>query len=72
LYKAFKLPGEGRRLIFRWDVFNVTNTQHFTGIANFGLAQNPNLGLTPPPDFGKFTGIQGSPRQQQFALRIEF
>jgi len=53
-------------------VFNVTNTQHFTGIANFGLAQNPNLGLTPPPDFGKFTGIQGSPRQQQFALRIEF
>jgi len=72
LYKAFKLPGEGRRLIFRWKVFNVTNTQHFTGIANFGLAQNPNLGLTPPPDFGKFTGIQGSPRQQQFALRIEF
>jgi hypothetical protein len=72
LYKAFKLPGEGRRLIFRWEVFNVTNTQHFTGIANFGLAQNPNLGLTPPSDFGKFTGTQGSPRQQQFALRIEF
>jgi hypothetical protein len=72
LYKAFNLPGEGRRLVFRWEVFNVTNTQPFTGIANFGLAQNPNLGLTPPTDFGKFTGTQGNPRQQQFALRIEF
>jgi hypothetical protein len=71
LYKAFSL-GEGRRLIFRWEVFNVTNTQPFTGIAEFGLDQNPNLGLTPPPDFGNFTRIQGSPRQQQFALRIEF
>jgi hypothetical protein len=71
LYKSFSL-GEGRRLIFRWEVFNVTNTQHFTGIAAFGLDQNPNLGLTPPPDFGNFTKIQGSPRQQQFALRIEF
>ena len=72
LYKAFNLPGEGRRLVFRWEVFNVTNTQPFTGIASFGLAQNPNLGLTPSPDFGKFTGTQGDPRQQQFALRIEF
>jgi hypothetical protein len=73
LYKAFKLPGEGHRLIFRWEVFNVTNTQHFTGLAEFGLDQNPDIfGLKPPPDFGNFTRIQGSPRQQQFALRIEF
>jgi hypothetical protein len=72
LYKAFNLPGEGRRLVFRWEVYNVTNTQPFTGIASFGLAQNPNLGLTPSADFGKFTGTQGNPRQQQFALRIEF
>jgi hypothetical protein len=77
LYKAFKLPGEGHRLVFRWEVFNVTNTQPFTGIANFGLGQNPNLeALIPnakaPSDFGKFTRIQGNPRQQQFALRIEF
>jgi hypothetical protein len=72
LYKAFKLPGEGKRLVFRWEVYNVTNTQPFTGIASFGLAQNPNLGLTPSADFGKFTGTQGNPRQQQFALRLEF
>ncbi|MBO0858793.1 MAG: TonB-dependent receptor [Chloracidobacterium sp.] len=72
LYKAFNLPGEGHRLIIRWEVYNITNTQPFTGISNFGLDQNPNLGLTPPPDFGKFTSIQGSPRQQQIALRIEF
>jgi hypothetical protein len=72
LYKAFNLPGEGRRLVFRWEVYNVTNTQPFTGIASFGLAQNPNLGLTPSADFGKFTSTQGNPRQQQFALRIEF
>ena len=77
LYKAFNLPGEGRRLVFRWEVFNVTNTQPFTGIANFGLGQNPNLDALnptakPPTDFGKFTGTQGNPRQQQFALRFEF
>src|SRR5205814_1010182 len=44
LYKAFKLPGEGRQVKFRWEVFNVTNTQHFTGIANFGIPQDPFLG----------------------------
>jgi hypothetical protein len=59
-------------LVFRWEVFNVTNTQPFTGIANFGLAQNPNLGLKPPADFGRFNNTQGNPRQQQFALRLEF
>lgn len=72
LYKSFKLPGEGRRLTFRWEVFNVTNTQHFTGISTISIPQDPNLGLTPPATWGKFTGIQGSPRQQQFALRLEF
>ncbi|HWQ35340.1 MAG TPA: carboxypeptidase-like regulatory domain-containing protein [Blastocatellia bacterium] len=72
LYKAFKLPGEGKQIKFRWEVFNLTNTQHFTGIANFGIPQEPYLGKTPPPDWGKFTAIQGSPRVMQFALRIEF
>lgn len=72
LYKSFKLPGEGRRITFRWEVFNVTNTQHFTGISSISIPVDPNLGLTPPSTWGKFTGIQGSPRQQQFALRLEF
>lgn len=79
LYKSFKLPGEGKKITFRWEVFNLTNTQRFTGIARSGVVQDPNVsqgpGLaipTPPSDWGKFTGIQGSPRQQQFALRLEF
>jgi len=72
LYKSFKLPGEGRQLTFRWEVFNVTNTQAFSGISTFGLVQDPNLGKTPPAEWGKFTGIQGSPRQMQFGLRLEF
>ncbi len=72
LYKSFKLPGEGRKVTFRWEVFNVTNTQRFTGLSSIGIPQDPQLGLTPPAAWGKFTGIQGSPRQQQFALRLEF
>ncbi len=79
LYKSFKLPGEGRRITFRWEVFNVTNTQPFRGITRSGQVQDPNVsqgpGLAipaPPSDWGKFNSIQGSPRQQQFALRIEF
>ncbi len=72
LYKSFKLPGEGRRITFRWEVFNATNTQHFTGLSSISIVQDPNLGKAPPATWGKFTGIQGSPRQQQFALRLEF
>jgi hypothetical protein len=72
LYKSFKLPGEGRKVTFRWEVFNVTNTQAFSGISSFGLVQDPNLSKVPPSTFGKFTGIQGSPRQMQFGLRLEF
>ncbi len=71
LYKTFKLH-EGQKLTFRWEVFNVANTQHFTGISSFSIPVDPNLGLTPPSTFGKFTGIQGQPRQMQFALRLEF
>ena len=29
LYKSFKMPWEGHALQFRWEVFNVTNTQRF-------------------------------------------
>lgn len=69
--KSFNLSGEQRKLIFRWDVFNLTNTQYFRGIANFFMPQDPFL-AKPPSDFGKFTGIQGEPRKMQFALRFEF
>ena len=79
LYKTFKLHGENQKVTFRWEVFNVTNTQAFTGISSISIPQDPSLGgsasdlgKTPPASWGKFTGIQGSPRQMQFALRFEF
>lgn len=72
LYKSFNLPWEGSRVVFRWETFNLTNTQRFTGNANRGLGLDPFLGGVPPADWGKFTGTQGSPRVMQFALRLEF
>jgi hypothetical protein len=75
LYKRFPLPWEGKSVVFRWEVFNLTNTQHFTDVSGsgFGIGQDPFLSPSDKPsDFGKFTGILGAPRQMQFALRIEF
>jgi hypothetical protein len=83
LYKTFKLPffGEGHQLQFRWEVFNVTNTQYFDAdsIADLGLPRDPYLrNLTPTDDFGRFTATQTSlnekkaGRVMQFALRYQF
>ena len=77
LFKSFNLPWEGKRVVFRWEIFNLTNTQRFTDVnsSGFGFPNDPYLdtaGINLPSDFGKFTGIQGAPRQMQFALRIEF
>ena len=69
--RVFKIT-ERVQMQFRWETFNVTNTQHFTTISSFGLPQIPNLGASPDSSFGKFTAIQGTPRQMQFALRLEF
>lgn len=81
LYKSFNLPWEGHRLQFRWEVFNVTNTQYFDAdsIADLGLPRDPYLrNLDPTPDFGRFTATQvplnetKAGRVMQFALRYEF
>jgi hypothetical protein len=61
LKKSFPI-GESRRIQFRWETFNLTNT--------------PTLG-TPEtniesPDFGKVRATVSTPRQMQFALRFEF
>src|SRR5215207_7772282 len=81
LYKSFKLPWEGHALQFRWEVFNVTNTQRFDGdtIADLGLDFDPFLGATSPTsDFGRFTSTQAplnetkAGRVMQFALRYTF
>ena len=78
LSKTFKMwYSENHRLQFRWEVFNVTNTQRFGTISGFSLNQNPNEG-TPDPDFGRYVGSQtpiGESRPgrvMQFALRYTF
>jgi hypothetical protein len=87
LYKTFKLPWENQAITFRWEVYNVTNTQRFTTPTGFNVsAVDPFLagqfGLpaitTAPSDFGKFTATQTplnenkAGRVMQFALRYTF
>jgi len=84
LYKTFHLPWENHEIQFRWEVFNVTNTQYFdaygaTGIADLGLPRDPYLrNLDPGPDFGRYTQTQvplnenKAGRVMQFALRYQF
>ncbi|HEV2837103.1 MAG TPA: carboxypeptidase-like regulatory domain-containing protein [Pyrinomonadaceae bacterium] len=80
LYKSFRLPWEGHALQFRWEVFNVTNTQRFDGltISDLSLGPDPFLGGNPNSDFGRFTSTQTplnetkAGRVMQFALRYTF
>jgi hypothetical protein len=87
LSKNFRLPWEGHNLQFRWEVFNVTNTQRFSNasLLGFGLPPDPFLPdpdsgspLTPSSDFGKYTATQSplneprAGRVMQFALRYTF
>lgn len=81
LSKSFKLPWEGHQLQFRWEVFNVTNTQRFDNdsIADLSLPRDPYLrNLTPTDDFGRYTATQvplnetKAGRVMQFALRYQF
>jgi hypothetical protein len=74
LSKSFTLH-EGHQLQFRWEVFNVTNTQKLgqynTSRSGFGITLDPSTQL-PPTEWSNFTGIQGTPRVMQFALRYSF
>jgi Carboxypeptidase regulatory-like domain len=74
LAKSFAMPWENHRLGFRWEVFNVTNTPIFTGIATRSLGYNPSAfsGTTAPAGFGEFTQTKGDARVMQFALRYDF
>jgi hypothetical protein len=80
LYKSFKMPWEGHGLQFRWEVFNVTNTQRFDSltIADLSLGSDPFLGGNPASDFGRYTSTQAplnetkAGRVMQFALRYTF
>jgi hypothetical protein len=87
LTKQFKMPWEGHRLQFRWEVFNVTNTQRFdnASLQGLGLIPDPFLPdidtgqpINAPSDFGTYTATQtplNEPRAgrvMQFALRYVF
>ena len=79
LHKTFRMPWEGHALTFRWEVFNVTNTQPLTGFNGTGLNTDPFIfGGAPPPGFGNMTATQvplgetRSGRVMQFALRYIF
>lgn len=75
LSKVFRMPIEGHRIQFRWEVFNALNQQYLGHIygsrSALGVSQDPHIG-TAPADFGRITSIQGSPRVMQFALRYDF
>jgi hypothetical protein len=72
LYKSFGMPwNEKHKLTFRWEVFNVTNTQFLQGNADVTNGLDPQFG-SPGPTFYNFTSIQGNPRIMQFALRYDF
>ena len=72
LAKSFSLPWhEGHKAQIRWEVFNVTNSAQFIGLANTALGYNPSKGL-PAAGFGNFTQTQGSARIMQFAFRYDF
>jgi hypothetical protein len=73
LSKSWKMPWRESQLQVRWDVFNVTNTQKLTGIADFAVTLDPGLTqASPPPDWSNFTGIQGAPRVMQLGARFSF
>ena len=70
--KSFAMPwSEKHKLSIRWETFNVTNTQFLTGNADVTNGLDPQFG-SPSPTFYNFTGIQGTPRIMQFALRYDF
>jgi hypothetical protein len=79
--KTFHLNGlsaripEAHQLQFRWEVFNVSNTQKmgaFDGSrSGFGIPLDPNLNQ-PPSNFSNFTNIQGTPRVMQITARYSF
>jgi carboxypeptidase family protein len=75
LGKSFKMPwNENHVLQFRWEIFNLTNTQRLRtsadgyGRESYGLASDSDIG-DPGPTFGNFDSIQGTPRVMQFGLR---
>ena len=78
LSKIFTMPyNENHHMELRWEVFNVSNTQHFgardTGRTGYGVASDPLVrNRQPSANFSNFTGIQGTPRVMQVGLHYRF
>ena len=81
LHKTFNMPWEGQKLTFRWEVFNITNTQRLTTLngTGVGLSTDPFIfGGAQPAGFGNLTATQAplgetkAGRLMQFALRYTF
>jgi len=62
LARTFDYFGEGRRLEFRWEMFNMFNTPQF------GLPQNDITNGSA----GRISTLAGDPRVMQFALKFVF
>ena len=62
LARSFEYFGEGRRLVFRWEMFNMFNT------AQFGLPER-NISSSAR---GIISTLAGDPRVMQFALKFVF
>jgi len=74
LGKTWKLGAEKRELQFRWETFNLTNTQRFGENLDWsrsGWGIIPGA-TAPTPNFSNFRQIQGTPRTMQFGLRFTF
>ncbi len=74
LGKSFGLRKEGHKLQFRWEVFNVTNTQKMGGLTNtnYVIDGDPQTATAAPENWANFRSIQGTPRSMQFVLRYSF
>lgn len=66
LSKTWKMPVEGHKLQFRWEVFNATNSVRFD-------VNSTTLDLgSGRANFGKYSAPLTSSRVMQFALRYDF
>jgi hypothetical protein len=66
LAKSFKMPwGEGHRLQFRWEAYNVFNNVNFH-------SDDVDISIESVATFGRFFSTAGTPRIMQFALRYDF
>ena len=76
LSKSFTMPwSEKQALQLRWEVFNVTNTQHFGPMdlsrSGYGIRADPAVrNLAPPSNWSNFTDIQGGSQEGRRTMQV--